>query len=141
MPPMAAKRGPKGPMTEEHKAALAVGRSESKAVRDYLEALRANKPKRGRKRTADSIKARLAAIEQELADVDPINELKLRQERLDLFDELEQMGSGVDLSALEAGFVEVAKSYGERQGIAYATWREVGVEPAVLKQAGISRAG
>ena len=50
---------PKGPMTEEHKAALARGRSEGKAVRDYLDALRANKPKRGRKRTPDSIKKRL----------------------------------------------------------------------------------
>ena len=39
-------------MTDEHKAALAQGRSEGRAVRDYLDALRANKPKRGRKRTA-----------------------------------------------------------------------------------------
>ena len=39
-------------MSAEHKAALAQGRSEGKAVRDYLDALRANKPKRGRKRTA-----------------------------------------------------------------------------------------
>ena len=53
-------------MSDEHKAALAQGRSEGKAVRDYLEALRANKPKRGRKRTADSIKKRLAAIDAEL---------------------------------------------------------------------------
>ena len=50
-------------MSAEHKAALAQGRSEGKAVRDYLDALRANKPKRGRKRTADSIKKRLAAID------------------------------------------------------------------------------
>jgi len=36
--------------------------------------------------------------------------------------------------------VEVAKSYSSRKGISYAAWREVGVEPAVLKKAGISRA-
>ena len=53
-----AKRGPKGPMTDEHKAALAKGRNEGNAVRNYLEALRANKPKRGRKRTRESIAAR-----------------------------------------------------------------------------------
>ena len=47
-------------MTDQHKAAMALGRTEEgRAVRDYLEALRSNKPKRGRKRTADSISKRL----------------------------------------------------------------------------------
>ena len=58
-------------MTKEHKAALAQGRTEGRAVRDYLEALRSSKPKRGRKRTADSINKRLAAIDDELADAEP----------------------------------------------------------------------
>ena len=49
-------------MTDEHKAALAAGRSEGRAVRDYLEALRNNKPKRGRKRTPESISKRVDAI-------------------------------------------------------------------------------
>ena len=40
---------------------------------------------------------------------------------------------------VEAEFVKVAKSYSQRQGISYATWREVGVEASVLKAAGISR--
>ena len=48
-------------MTDSHKAALERGRAEGRIVRDYLEALRSNKPKRGRKRTADSINKRLAA--------------------------------------------------------------------------------
>lgn len=136
---MAAKRGPKGPMTKEHKAALAVGRAESKVVRDYLDALRANKPKRGRKRTGDSIKNRLAAIEQEMEDADPLTEVKLIQERMDLQSELENMGAGVDLTALESEFVKVAKNYSERQGISYAAWRAVGIEPSVLQKAGIGR--
>jgi hypothetical protein len=34
----------------------------------------------------------------------------------------------------------VAKSYSARQGISYTTWRDVGVEAAVLKAAGIGRA-
>jgi hypothetical protein len=138
---MAAKRGPKGPMTDQHKAALAQGRAEGRAVRDYLEALRSMKPKRGRARTADSIKKRLAAIDDQLADADALTELKLVQERRDLTDELASMQAKVDLDALESAFVKVAKGYSERQGISYASWRDVGVQPAVLKKAGIARAG
>jgi hypothetical protein len=134
-----AKRGPKGPLTNEHKAAMAAGRNEGRAVREYLHALRSNKPKRGRKRTAESIKARLQAIESELAEADALEELRLLQERRNLAAELETMGSGTDISALEADFVKVAKAYSERQGISYATWRDVGVEASVLKSAGISR--
>jgi hypothetical protein len=134
-----AKRGPKGPMTEEHKAALAMGRNEGNAVRNYLEALRSNKPKRGRRRTRESINARLAAIDSELEMADPMNELRLRQERRDLQSELASLGTKVDISALENGFVAVGKSYSARQGISYATWREIGVDAAVLKRAGISR--
>jgi hypothetical protein len=136
-----AKRGPKGPMTDEHKAALAMGRNEGNAVRNYLEALRSNKPKRGRRRTRESIAARLSAIDDELATADPMNELRLRQERRDLQAEMASLGAKVDISALENGFVAVGKSYSARQGISYATWREIGVDAAVLKRAGISRSG
>jgi hypothetical protein len=118
---------------------MAAGRNEGRAVREYLHALRSNKPKRGRKRTAESIKARLQAIETELAEADALEELRLLQERRNLAAELETMGSGTDISALEADFVKVAKAYSERQGISYATWRDVGVEASVLKSAGISR--
>ena len=134
-----AKRGPKGPMTDEHKAALAAGRSEGKAVRDYLEALRNNKPKRGRKRTPESISRRLAAIEAEVQEADPVTELRLVQERIDLQNELAHAGRAVDLSAIEAEFVRVAKDYSARNGYSYAAWRTIGVDAAVLKKAGISR--
>lgn len=126
-------------MTKEHKAALAQGRTEGRSVRNYLDALRANKPKRGRKRTPDSIKKRLDAIDDELAAADALNELRLVQERRDLQRELNAMNSGVDLAALEQDFVDVARSYSERQGIDYASWREVGVSAAVLKRAGVPR--
>ena len=62
-------------MSADHKAALAVGRAEGRIVRDYLDGLRASKPKRGRKRTSESINARLTAIDEELAAADPLNEL------------------------------------------------------------------
>ena len=126
-------------MTDSHKAALERGRAEGRVVRDYLEALRSNKPKRGRKRTADSINKRLAAIDAELPDASAIDELQLIQERRDLNTELVSLGSAVDMSEIEEAFIKVAKGYGERKGISYASWRDVGVSAAVLKRAGINR--
>ncbi len=126
-------------MSDAHKAALAVGRTEGKIVRDYLEALRANKPARGRKRTPDSIAKRLSAIDNEIGSADAVKELRLVQERIDLQAELATMGTTVDMGALEAEFIKVAKAYGERTGVSLAAWRAVGINPAVLKAAGITR--
>lgn len=136
---METRRGPKSPMTDEHKAALAQGRSEGRIVKEYLEALRSKRPKRGRKRTPASIDRRLKAIEQSLAEANPLTELKLIQERRNLERERDALNGGVDLGSIEERFVKVAKGYSQRQGITYAAWREVGVEPQVLKKAGISR--
>lgn len=127
-------------MTDEHKAALAEGRSQGRAVRRYLEALEANRPRRGRKRTPESIQKRLGEVEGKLATADALSRLQLLQERMNLTNELAAKGETVDLSDLEAGFVESARGYGERKGISYAAWREAGVDAAVLKRAGITRA-
>lgn len=126
-------------MSTAHKQALAVGRAESRTVRTYLEALRRNRPKRGRKRTPESIRRRLKAIDVEFATADAITQLKLTQERLDLDLELTELSAKSDIGPLEKEFIKVAKSYGERNGITYTAWREIGIEPAVLKKAGISR--
>ena len=126
-------------MSDDHKAALAQGRLEGRVVRNYLDALRACKPKRGRKRTAETINKRLVTVDALLVDASPIDELRLIQERHDLTEELNAIGTGVDIAALEAEFVQVAASYGARQGISYSSWREIGVPAAVLKQAGIAR--
>ncbi len=136
---MAAKKGPKGPMTAEHKAALAEGRSEGRVVKEYLEAIRSTKGRPGRKRTADSITKRLAAIGAEMAAASPVRELELAQERIDLECELSEMGNRVDPTSIEAKFVQVAAGYSTRKGISYAAWRAVGVDAAVLKKAGIGR--
>jgi hypothetical protein len=48
-------------------------------------------------------------------------------------------GLQVDVDQLEEAFVAVARSYGERHGISYAAWRELGVPAAVLRRAGIVR--
>jgi uncharacterized protein YicC (UPF0701 family) len=126
-------------MTAEHKAALAEGRSEGRAVKNYLEALQQNRPKRGRRRTQDSIKKRLAAIDTSYPEVSALQQLQLVQERMDLQKELDTMGTTVDLSSLESDFVKTASKYAERKGISYAAWRELGVPADVLKKAGISR--
>lgn len=127
-------------MSDEHKAALAKGRLEGRVVRDYLEGLRATKPKRGRKRTADTIKTRLDVIEVELASASPLDELLLVQERRDLEAELAAKSNAIDMDALEAEFVKVAKSYSDSKSISYASWRDVGVPASTLKRAGIGRA-
>ena len=126
-------------MSKEHKEALARGRAEGKIVREYLEALRASKPKRGRKRTTETIKRQLAEIEAQSPEASAVDELLLIQKRRDLEAELESMAKSVDLAALEDKFVEVARSYSDSKKISYASWRDVGVEPRVLKKAGITR--
>jgi hypothetical protein len=126
-------------MSAQHKAALAEGRSQGRAVRNYLNALEAHKPKRGRRRTPDSISARLEKIEQELASADAVKRVDLIQERINLQAELESYDSKVDLTDLEAEFIEAAADYSARKGISYAAWREAGVPAATLKAAGISR--
>jgi hypothetical protein len=127
-------------VTDEHKAAMAEGRTQSRAIASYLEALETHKPKRGRKRTPDSIDKRRTAIDKSLETANPIKRLSLIQERLDLLNEKESLAGNVDLSEFEDEFVAAAKGYSERKGISYAAWRELGVPPAILKRAGISRA-
>ena len=73
---------PRMEMTDDHKAALAEGRSQGRAVRSYLEALEAHKPKRGRKRTPESMRARLATIEATIDNADPMSRLQLVQDKV-----------------------------------------------------------
>jgi hypothetical protein len=127
-------------MSDSHKEALAVGREQGRAVRRYLEALETNKPRRGRKRTSEGIEKRLAAIEESIGSADALSRLHLAQERLDLETELAaSRNGGVDIGALEAGFIGAAGPYSERKGLSYDAWRAAGVEPRVLKAAGIGR--
>ena len=126
-------------MSDEHKAALAKGRAESRIVKEYLEGLRATKPRRGRKRTADTVRKQLAELDRNIEDAGPLDELLMTQKRRDLEAELEAMSASVDMKALEDAFVGVAASYSQSKKISYASWRDVGVEARVLKRAGITR--
>ncbi|WP_420452413.1 hypothetical protein [Ilumatobacter sp.] len=132
---MAGKRT----MSDDHKAALAKGRAEGRIVRDYLEGLRATKPKRGRKRTPEKVEQRLSEIDREIAEANAVDELLLVQERRDLQAEVAAMSKTIDMDSLEDSFVDVAKSYSESKQISYSSWRDVGVEAKVLKRAGIGR--
>lgn len=129
-------------MSDEHKAAIAAGRVETAAVRDYLEALEGNKPKRGRQVSPETLEARRAAIDEQIAagDLKPLKQLELMQNRRDIEAQLAALADEPDMSTVEAGFVAHAASYGQRKGIQHATWREAGVPADVLGKAGISRA-
>jgi hypothetical protein len=126
-------------MSDQHKAALAKGRTEGRIVREYLEGLRATKPKRGRKRTPEKIGQRMNEIDAELSSASPLDELLLVQERKNLQAELAGMSNAIDMDALETAFIGVAKSYSESKSISYSSWRDVGVPAHTLQSAGISR--
>src|SRR3954452_24129446 len=130
---------PKRTMTKEHKEALAKGRESGRAVREYLNALEVNKPKRGRKVTTETLVERLNDTNEKVnAETDPLRRLNLVQQALDIEGELARRGGddGPDMAALEKAFVGHAKSYSASKGISYAAWCEIGVAPAVLKAAG-----
>jgi hypothetical protein len=127
-------------VAKARKEAPALGRDQGRIVRRYLETLKAHKPRRGRKRTRESIAKRLEAIENSIDTPDRLTALKLTQERLDLQAELATMDTSDELRELECEFVAIAASYGDRRGISYAAWREIGIPAAVLREAGIRRA-
>ncbi len=133
---MAAK---KSSMTNSHKQALANGRAEGRIIREYLEIVEATKPRRGRKRTPESIAKRLSVINSEMKTADPVTKVRLIQERLNLRSELAGMKSKTEVAAAEQKFVKVAKKFSDRNDITYDAWREVGVSQSVLKKAGIEQ--
>ena len=128
----------KAAMTDAHKASLAKGRDQARAVRDYLEWLEWSKPTRGRKR--DTSPARLAEVEAQIADAtSPLQRLQLVQLRHDL--ESASQDDPAEGERLRKQFVRVAKAYSKAKGISYGAWREIGVPADVLREAGITRSG
>jgi hypothetical protein len=126
-------------MSDEHKAALAKGREQGRAVREYLAALEQER-KPGRKVDRGTVEKRISEVQQRVdEEPDPAKRVELIQRRLDLEEQLIAMEDEVDLGALEEGFVAAAADYSERKGISYTAWREAGVPAATLKQAGIRR--
>lgn len=126
-------------VTDAQKKAMAKGRADSRIVKEYLEAVDRNRPRRGRKRTPQSIRKKLAEIDSALESADQLQRVNLVQQRMDLQLELESLDKTEDIAGLETAFVGIAKDYSHRRGITWAAWREVGVPVSTLKAAGISR--
>ncbi|WP_419922764.1 hypothetical protein [Candidatus Poriferisodalis sp.] len=132
---------PERTMSNEHKAAIAAGRIEAAAVRDYLEALESQRPKPGRRVSPETLAARRADIDAQITagDLRPVKRLDLMQDRRNIDAQLADLAAEPDMKAVEAGFIAHAANYGNRKGIQYATWREFGVAVDMLARAGITR--
>lgn len=127
-------------MSDEHKARLAEGREQSRIIRHYLDALRHNAPKRGRKRTPESVEDQIQRVKERItAEMEPLRKLHLMAERDRLVREKLDLIERADLTELENQFVRVAAQYSERKGISYTAWRSLGVPAHILRMAGISR--
>lgn len=126
-------------MTEAHKKALAKGRAQARAVKDYL-AARETESKRGPKMTPEKLRDRIASTREAIADEDdPARRVELIQQRINDEERLDSLEDQPDMEALEAAFVDAAAEYSERKGISYSAWRELGVPAAVLRKAGVPR--
>ncbi|MDA8314855.1 MAG: hypothetical protein M0010_06720 [Actinomycetota bacterium] len=134
------RRGPRGGLTDAHKAQLARGREEARIVRAYLESVDAPKP-RGRRPSPEAVKRQLDRVREQLRGARGVDKLTLLKERRDLEATLGTLRPAADHNGLEREFVKVARGYSERRGIDYSVWREMGIRPAVLSKAGITRSG
>ncbi len=127
-------------MSEQHKRALATGREQGRAVREYLEWLESRTPRRGRKR--DTSPERLAEVEDQIAETESVlRRLHLIQLRRDLEVAADNEDDPREEERVRRAFVKAARAYGNSKGITYASWREIGVPAAVLREAGITRGG
>ena len=126
-------------MSEEHKKALAKGRAQARAVKEYL-AAREQESKRGPKMTPEKLRDRIETTKKAIADEDdPARRLELIQQRMDDEERLAAVEDQPDMDTLEEAFVGAASEYSDRKGISYSAWRELGVPAAVLKRAGVKR--
>ncbi len=134
----AKKRAPVKKMTPQHKAALAAGRTEAHHVRAYLNALEANKPRRGRQRTQATVEKQLEAVRADIRDATGMRKLELVTRRIELQNELQAKSAGGDLSELRKNFVKYAASYAKRKGIPKQAFLEAGVPAADIRDARIA---
>ena len=123
-------------VSDAHKDALEVGRSEARIVKAYLEELKENQPKRGRKRTAETVTKNLADVEEALIErtyESEVDRLVLMQRRKDLATELDVLNAKTKRTSFEEAFIGVVKNFSERRGIEWDTWRQIGVPARVLR--------
>jgi hypothetical protein len=135
----ARRSGPRK-MSAAHKKALADGRAASAIVDRYLLALHVPK-QRGRKVSAETLRQRLAAAQERARNATGIAKLHAVQEVRDLKTKIAAVGNATttDIKKLEADFVRVGRTFGEKRGVGYGAWRDAGVPAPVLKKAGVAR--
>ena len=130
--------------TSEHKDAMKMSHDQNRAVRLYLQAIedqkqvkptRRHNPERLRRDLAEA-QASLADASSPMANLEASSKVERLQAKLDRF---EQQPEPVDLSSLEADFVQYAAGYAARKQITYAAWLAAGVNRSVLSRAGITR--
>lgn len=111
------------------------------AIRRYLEALQSAGEGRAPSRTAETVQRELQHIRWQIVMADPSERAMLAQQRVDLEAELETFSriDSAEFADLEEGFIACAARYSARNGITYAAWRAIGIEPEVLRRAGIAR--
>lgn len=139
-PKKAARTSKKRAISDEHKVALAEGRTQGAAVRRYLELLEANTlAKRGGRRTLESVEKQLQEARVKADSGRPLDRLHARQaiKNLEAAQAALTAGSTFDTAATEAQFVKHAKAYSERKGISRDVWRQSGVPADVLKRAAL----
>lgn len=130
---------PKGGLSDEHKKALAKGRRQAKAVRNYLDALEAQN-QRGRSVDEGTLRQRIDKYQSQVDEEEnAAKRVELIQKRLDAEKKLAEIEERPDMDKLEAGFRGAVKEYSERKGITYTAWREAGVPASVLREAGVPR--
>ena len=87
-------------MTEAHKKALAKGREQGRAVREYLAALETER-KPGRKLSRDELQQKVKDAQGRVdAEADPLKRVELVQKRIDLDERLNATDSEPDLEAV-----------------------------------------
>lgn len=106
-------------------------RQETKAVDEYLSALTPGRGGYRPRRTPQELQVEIDA------EKNPIRKLALVQQRLNIENALN--GKVLKMEELTESFVAVAASFAKRKGISYAAWREMGVPPKILKEAGITK--
>lgn len=126
-------------MSDAHKEALALGRDEGRAIKDYLVAISMT-PRRGRPVSVEGSQRKLALVQGQLQGrLNPLERLHLTQRKLDILDEIENVDVTIDIADLEERFIKAAPGYGRRKGLTWAAWRAAGVPASVLTRAGITR--
>lgn len=124
-------------LTDDHKKALAEGRTAAAAVKRYLKALSGEFQPSGSAK--EKIEDQLHAVHEALALKPTLTKtMDLLAKKAKLEERLEGASDVPgDMESLEAGFVRHAKGYAEKKGYPRIVFEQIGVDGEVLDRAGI----